>query len=177
MNEQQFKEQVIPLNSRLLKIALRFNYDIDWAKDIVQDVYLTLWKRRDKLNEVKSIEAYAVQSIRNTCIDRLKKQRVMSIDEVPIQIKDEDSQVEVQGEKAELVQKIRTLIPQLPYMQQMAITLCDLEQMNTNEAAEALEVKEGTLRANLSRARKKIVDKLQKWSNFEAAPKSQAYVK
>lgn len=166
MNEQQFKVEVIPLNKRLLQTALRFNYDLNWAKDIVQDVYLTLWSRRKKLNDIRSIEAYAIQITHNACIDKLKKMQLVNIDNINYSVSDESQNIDKQTEQAEMVSKIRSLIKQLPYMQQMAITLCDLEQLSISQAAEKLVIKEGTLRTNLSRARKKIADQVKKWSNL-----------
>jgi len=57
------------------------------------------------------------------------------------------------------------LINQLPIQQQMCIRLRDVEGYEFEEMAQILECDQGTIRTNLSRARKKIREQItQQWN-------------
>lgn len=45
----------------------------DLTDEIVADVFITLWKRRDQLNITTSFEAYLISMARNLAIDSLKR--------------------------------------------------------------------------------------------------------
>ena len=52
MNASEFKQRFLPLNARLYKAAYLMLGNEDDAKDVVQDVYLKLWDKRDSLNHI-----------------------------------------------------------------------------------------------------------------------------
>ncbi|MGI6242243.1 MAG: RNA polymerase sigma-70 factor [Prevotella sp.] len=47
------------------------------AEDIVQDVLVNLWEKRDSLIFLDDIQAYAFTAVKNRCIDRLRMQSRM----------------------------------------------------------------------------------------------------
>lgn len=52
-----FKQLLLPLYPRLQRVALRLLGNAEDAEDMVQEVYLKLWSKRDTLPEVKDMEA------------------------------------------------------------------------------------------------------------------------
>lgn len=71
-----------------------------------------------------------------------------------------------QLEWSDTAAQIKKLIMQLPEQQQTTIFLRDIENYEYNEIAEITGLTENALRANLSRARKKVKDELLKiWKN------------
>ena len=72
MNEQQFKEQIIPMSRKLFGLCLRMMGDSDEAKDIVQDVFLKLWSTREVLNSIENISGYVATITRNRCLDKIR---------------------------------------------------------------------------------------------------------
>src|ERR1035437_5019654 len=75
MDLREFKIQVFPLKNKLFRIANRLLDDSEDAKDIVQEVFIKLWNMRDKLDIYRSVEALAVVSTRNLCLDKLKTKK------------------------------------------------------------------------------------------------------
>jgi len=72
MTLETFKIEVIPLKHKLFRFAGSFlQRDAD-AEDVVQEVFIRLWTRRDKLDQYRSIEAFAMVITRNLCLDRIK---------------------------------------------------------------------------------------------------------
>ncbi len=48
----------------------------DESEEVVQDVFLNLWDKRQKNNIHTSIKAYLYTSVRNHCLNRIKHQNV-----------------------------------------------------------------------------------------------------
>ena len=66
--EMLYNEQYIPLCC----FAQRFVFDLDTAREIVQDVFVRIWEKRTSLPVEISLKAYLYTSVRNKCIDYLK---------------------------------------------------------------------------------------------------------
>ena len=72
MTTEEFKSEVLPVKNKLYRLALRLIGDAEEAQDIVQEIFLRLWSKREKLREYRSIEAFAMTMTRNLCLDKLK---------------------------------------------------------------------------------------------------------
>ena len=66
-----FAELYTDYFNRLVKTASIWNSRED-AEDIVQDVLVKLWERRDSLMFVRNPYVYAFTAVRHKCLDRLK---------------------------------------------------------------------------------------------------------
>ena len=60
-----FKQLLLPLYPRLQRVALRLLGNVEDAEDMVQEVYMKLWSKRDALPDVQDVEAYCVTLTRN----------------------------------------------------------------------------------------------------------------
>ncbi len=56
----------------LVIYSLKFVMKEEIAEEIVQDVFIQIWKKKDNLQIVKSIEAYLYTSVKNRSINYLK---------------------------------------------------------------------------------------------------------
>ncbi len=61
---------------RLKRYAYHIVGDAEEAEDLVQDVFLHVWKNRNKLDGEKNISAYLFTIIRNKCLNLLKRKLV-----------------------------------------------------------------------------------------------------
>jgi len=156
MDLQEFKIQVFPLRNRLFRLAKRLLDDPEEAKDIVQDVFVKMWNMREKLDEYRSVEALAVVTTRNMCLDKLKTRRYKLENLDNLRSEAEEALFEDRKDLSDVVQKIHTIIRTLPEQQQSIIHLRDIEGYEFDEIAEILDMNENAIRVNLSRARKKI---------------------
>ena len=80
MVARDFKTSILPLSKKLLRFATHFLKDEDEAKDVVQDVFLKLWQKRDELEKVENIDAFTMQMTKNRCLDVLRSRKVVTID-------------------------------------------------------------------------------------------------
>ena len=53
MTVETFKIEVLPLKHKLFRLANRMLINVPEAEDIVQEVFLRLWARKDRLNQYR----------------------------------------------------------------------------------------------------------------------------
>jgi RNA polymerase sigma-70 factor (ECF subfamily) len=167
MNAKEFKRLILPLSGKLLRFAQHFLNNKELAEDTVQDVFVRLWKKRDVIEKLDSVEAYAMRIARNICIDKSKERRrflFKNSDEYTY-LSDKDIGVDEQMENAESVFFVKRVIKSLPEQQRMVIYLRDVEHYEFEEISDVLKIKNGAVRANLSRARKKVRDEVVRIEN------------
>jgi RNA polymerase sigma factor (sigma-70 family) len=167
MDHGDFKIKVFPLKDKLFRLAKRLLEDPEEAQDIVQEAFIRLWNRREKLDEYRSVEALAVVTTRNLCLDKLKARKfpVERLEELrsdPAEPATGNS-----GELADLAEKIREIIRTLPEQMKTVMQLRDIEGYDFEEIADILEMNENAVRVNLSRARKKVREILVKNKLYE----------
>ena len=158
-----FKQLLLPLYPRLQRVALRLLGNAEDAEDMVQEVYMKLWSKRDALPDVQDVEAYCVTLTKNMCIDRLRiaEAEKEDVDKVPTMLAATDD-VEVQIERRDAVEQVKQIIGTLPEKQQQVITLRDMKDCSFEEIAEQTGLTAVNIRMLLSRARKTIREKFKK---------------
>lgn len=163
MVAKDFKTSVLPVSKKLLRFATRFLHNEDEARDVVQDVFLKLWQRKETLDEVENIEAFAMRMTRNRCLDVIRANKTVPIDEdTDRRLKAKTIDVHSKVELGESAAQIKLLIRKLPDLQQNVMHMRDIEQLSYDEIAEATGLKRNAIRVNLSRARKKVRDEFLK---------------
>jgi RNA polymerase sigma-70 factor (ECF subfamily) len=162
MKEQAFLDIVMPFKDRVFRLAKRLLVSHDEAEDATQELYLKLWKNRNKLRTYKSVEAFALTMTKNYCLDRLKSKQADNLKLVHSNYKDAHTNLQKTIELQDSVERVHKLIADLPEQQRMIIQLRDVEQYDYDEIAEILQMKNTAVRVALSRARKTIREKLIK---------------
>ncbi|WP_319503231.1 sigma-70 family RNA polymerase sigma factor [uncultured Draconibacterium sp.] len=163
MVAKDFKTSVLPVSNKLLRFATHFLHDEDQARDVVQDVFLKLWQRKETLDEVENIEAFAMRMTRNRCLDVIRANKTVPIDEdTDRRLKAKTIDVHSKVELGESAEQIKMLIRQLPELQQNIMHMRDIEQLSYDEIEEATGLQRNAIRVNLSRARKKVRDEYLK---------------
>ena len=162
MDRIDFNQLMAHLRPKLFRFALAYTKRTDEAEDVVQEVGIKLWERRDELETMRSVEAYALNAVKNRCLDYLRSPHNRMDELVDAHDATHEQTPHHMVEQADMAEFVRRLINRLPEQQQMAIRLRDIEGYELEEIAEILGSNEGTVRANLSRARQKIREELLK---------------
>jgi len=169
MTIESFKIEVLPLKNKLYRLAKRLLENVQEAEDVVQEVFLRLWARRDRLDELKSIEAFAMTITKNLSLDKLKSKGYRS-DELTERNEQVMNTTPYKSlELNDSYKKVLTIIDALPEQQKLIIHMRDIEDYDYDEIADIMKLSVNTIRVNLSRARKKVRETLTKNYDYEFA--------
>lgn len=158
MEQEQFKNEILPMRNRLIAYALRLTENEDDAEDIVQEVFLKLWFMRDRLSGYENIPSLAFTVAKHLSLD-LKKRKRHECEELSAEWQSEDETPLQELEHRDEVERLMSLIDELPDLQQSILRMKHLEGLETEEIAALSGCSVEAVRMNLSRARKKIRDK------------------
>ncbi|MCD6597738.1 MAG: RNA polymerase sigma factor [Bacteroidales bacterium] len=163
MSPELFKKKVLPLQNKLFSYSLRLLGNSEDAKDAVQEVFIKLWKRRETLEEYRSLEAFSMRVTRNLCLDRLKARKPEYVDEKTLQMGRTSGSTPAEIlERKETYGRIKEIISALPENQRSVIHLRDIEGYEYKEMGEILNMDLNNIRVLLSRARKAVRKSLTK---------------
>ena len=164
MNHVAFSTFITSVRPKLYRFSLSLLKRSDAAEDVVQEVGLRLWKSAQQGSPHPQMEALAMCTAKNLCIDILRKNTRISHNLVEKEHCHANPHTERSPqlimEEKEMHARICTLIDLLPMQQQMCIRLRDIEGYELDEIAQILECDQGSVRTNLSRARKKIREQI-----------------
>lgn len=166
MNEREYIALIDPFKNKLFRFAKRFLVSVEESEDATQDVLLKLWNLREKLGSYNNPEAFAMTITRNHCLDKLKSKHSQNLKIAHNNYEDHNQKLQKKIETRDSISLVEKFIKTLPVQQQLIIQLRDIEQYEFKEIAEVLEMKETAIRVALSRARKKLKEKLIKAHNY-----------
>lgn len=157
MDLENFKNSVLPLRDKLYRFAFRFVGDVAEAEDVVQEVFIKLWDKRQYMEQVNNLEAWCMQATRNLSIDKLrsKHKRLLPIPN-GFDLNSPAATPDQLAEGRDAIRHIKNLMAQLPEKQRMVMQCRDIEGMSYQEIADVLQIPVNQVKVNLFRARKAI---------------------
>jgi len=131
--------------------AMSFTGDENVAKDIVHDVFLSLWEHRVKVDFSRPILPYLLNLTRNRSIDYLKHQKVKSeYQKRNVWTANLSDTGEEQREHERLIQEIIRRIDGLPGHCAEVMHLCFVDCKKYKEVAELLGISVNTVKTYVS---------------------------
>ncbi|QBQ40971.1 sigma-70 family RNA polymerase sigma factor [Sphingobacterium psychroaquaticum] len=140
----------------LFKHAHRILRDMDDAEDVIQEVYTTLWEKRDMIPEQILLSSYLYGMVRHRVLNRLSREKVIEgyINHAlylhPVHEPDADHFL-LEKELADLIE---SEIHKLPERMQTIFVLSRKEGLSHKEIAALLHITEGTSKLQVSKALK-----------------------
>ena len=161
MNLENFKKQILPIKQKLFRFSLRIVGNSTEAEDVVQEVFIKMWKKREEWEQYHNIEAWCMKLTKNLSIDKLrsKHQKVTALADGMDFVAPTASPAR-QAELQDSVTQVKSLMNQLPEKQRLVMSLRDLEGQSYQEIAEHLELSLSQVKVSLHRARKSIKSQL-----------------
>ena len=153
-SEEAFNKAFVLYYSRLCFFSDRILHDFDLSRSIVQQVFVDLWIKRERLL-VTSLQAYLYNSTRNASLDVLKHKKVESRYLSSLE-KNESVEETDLIEEAELAGRINSAIQNLPEKCREIFLLCRFEGLKYSEIADQLNISVKTVEMQISIALKKL---------------------
>lgn len=132
-------------------IALTYLYMPDRAEDVLQELFLRLWNKREKLVQVADFSAYLYVMLRNMIITEMRnKKRQLEIVELSDVNQVIHASVHPQTFNDELPERINHLILTLPQKQQTIYRLSREDGLNHTEISDLLQLSPRTVSNTIS---------------------------
>ena len=149
----------------LYRYASFYVHDEDARKDIISDVFVSIWHNRTNMEKVLNIENYLYISIRNRSFRYIKNKnseqvlQIKDVSEVELVDKMEPEQALINGE---LLRMIETAINELPKRCRLIFTMVRGEKKTYKEVANILSISEKTVHAQMCIAVKRLGSLIKK---------------
>lgn len=131
----------------LQNYGYKFVRDEDFVKDCVQEIFIEVWQRRDRLSTPDSVRAYLLSSVRKRVLREGFRQHILK-EEEPANLENNWQFAELPHERilmeeeheAQLKHKINTLLNQLPKRQREAVYLQFYQNLEREEIAQIMDI-------------------------------------
>jgi RNA polymerase sigma-70 factor (ECF subfamily) len=147
---------------KMFGVCLRYADDADEAKDILQDGFIKVFLNLKQFNHKGSFEGWVRRIMVNTALEKFRDKSYLFAVNMEQGYESKDSEYDhILSELA--VQDLLKLIQELSPQYRMVFNLYAIEGYSHKEICEMLNIKEGTSKSNLSRAREILKEKVKKY--------------
>jgi RNA polymerase sigma-70 factor, ECF subfamily len=168
-DEQAFETMVRTYGGRLLAVARRLVRDEADAQDVVQTAYLSAFRAVDQFEGAAQISSWLHRIVVNTALMKLRSRRRKPEESIePLlpsfladghhveQFSDRSAPADVLLERKETRAIVRASIDQLPESYRDVLILRDIEELSTQEVADALGLTTTAVKVRLHRGRQAL---------------------
>ena len=154
-----YKELFSEFYSYLTRFARSFVRSKELAEEIVSDVFIKIWEKRSRLEEITNLKLYLYVATRNTALNYLERQTKTStfpIDELAPELGCLSFDPEQLLITAEMMARIQRAIDALPPKCKMVYKLIKEDQLAYKEVADIMQIAIKTVENQLAIAIQKI---------------------
>lgn len=145
---------------RALRLAQRLLGSKADAEDMVQEVFLKIWRKAESWNPRRSaFPTWLWRVVVNQCLDLRRRPTAVALDDVPEPAADTpDQEAAIAAEEEE--RRVADAVARLPERQRAAVALIYGAGASNAEAAATMGVSVGAVEQMLSRARRSLRSRL-----------------
>lgn len=133
------------------------------AEELLQDLFLKVWEKRESLDQTQSFQGYLYRIAEHMVIDHFRKStrearlaREIALNNTELHNPTEDL---INGK--EFQQRISSVLESLPEMQRKVFTMCRMEGKTHDQISEQLGISKATINTHMTRAGKTIKEQLK----------------
>lgn len=147
-DEQAMAEVFRRYGAAVYSVALRVLHDTGQAEDVMQEVFLQLWRKPAAFEQGRgSLGAWLVVVARNRSIDALRKRKPTdSVDDVVLA---SPGNLASEAERNSMMEKVRDVLGTLPMEQRKSLELAYFEGLSHSEIAATTGDPLGTVKTRI----------------------------
>ena len=148
--EQLFKQHY----TALVRFARDIVKDTDTAEDMVQEVFVKIWERKENIIITTSLKAYLYMAVKNHCLNKLRtEQKHAFMDEsLADDLRFSSNNNDEESNTIRLEQHIKSALDKLPPRCALIFKLSRFEHKTYKEIAEVLELSVKTVENQMGKA-------------------------
>jgi RNA polymerase sigma-70 factor, ECF subfamily len=151
----KFEELYNIYRDKVFRICMGYVNDHDWAKDIAQDTFITIWQALPKFRQEAAIGTWIFRITANNCLRQLERQHRMPRTTMPAELAESiEPDIEPQ------VRILYQCISQLPETDRLIISL-ELEDVKQAEIARIVGLGESNVRVRIHRIKERLAQKIK----------------
>ena len=163
-----FERLLRPHFARLYRLALHFTKSVPDAEDLLQDVLVSLYERREKLAGIADLRSWLARVVHNRFVDQRRSslRRRLTASFRPTATQNEESILELIPSEELGPEEVAVLAGQLSQLdgalrhlndeQRIVVLLHDVEGFSLEEVEQITGVPVGTVKSRLHRGRAKL---------------------
>jgi RNA polymerase sigma-70 factor (family 1) len=163
-DQSSFRQLFHLYAKKLTQFAFAIVKSNEAAREIVDEVFIKIWKNRSSITTIQNLTVYLYTAIKNTSLNylsaRAKQNMVESFDFFSIQLSDNNSPEKTMI-TSELLKKINAAIDQLPPRCKMVFKLVREDGLSYKEVGAILKISPKTVDAQMMIAVKQISEKVK----------------
>lgn len=148
-------------SSKLFSLSLKYSKNYAEAEDNLQDAFVTIFNKINQYKNKGSFEGWLKRITINTALQRYRSQGVFEIVNEDT-IEDESLTVSEDNEDISMDYLLQ-IIQELPDRYRLVFNLYVLDGFSHKEIANMLNIKQGTSKSNLARARQILKSRVQEY--------------
>lgn len=142
---------------KVFRICMGYVNDPDWAKDIAQETFITVWQKLPEFRNESAIGTWIFRIASNQCLRQLEKQKQMPKVALPEQLEmQQDHSNEAQ------INFLYKCIAELNEIDRIIISL-ELEDVKQADIAEIIGISESNARVKIHRIKEKLTEKFKRY--------------
>ena len=155
-DDQTFEQVFRMYYAGLKKFAQKFIHDPDQAGEVVQEVFVQLWEKRENLTLNTSIKSYLFRAVNNRCLNQIRNQKIRSQHHEIIGNQMQEGAFDDTMVVNDLQQRIMEGIGQLPDQCARIFRLSRFEGLTYKEIAIRLDISPKTVEVQMGKALKRL---------------------
>jgi RNA polymerase sigma-70 factor (ECF subfamily) len=150
-DQQAFTAIFHAYKNRLYAFLLKLTESEEMTEDVIQDIFLKLWKGREGLPEIQNLSSYMFRMAQNQCINHFKrtaKQALMLAElkkSLPEGVHSTEHELDAQAVQAKLQEALARLSPQ----QKLVYTLSREQGLRYEQIAERMQIAPSTVKGHM----------------------------
>jgi RNA polymerase sigma-70 factor, ECF subfamily len=139
---------------KIYRLCMGYVNDHDWAKDLAQETFVTVWQQLPKFRNESSVGTWIFKIASNNCLRQIEREKKYVKGDLPVDI--EDLKLPTLDKQVELLYKY---IAELPEIDRIIISL-ELDDVKQAEIASIVGISEANVRVRIHRIKEKLTQKI-----------------
>ena len=167
-SHQAFEELYARYKGRLIKYCKQYMKDTTSAEDIVQDVFLQLWEKRDSLNIEVSFSGYVYTLVKNSILKEIRHSDVHArfIRHILMTENDSTNQTDDVIIYNDYTKLLNEILETLSTRQKEIFELSRIQGLTHNEIADLLQLSVHTVNEHAKIALKKVKNQVKQHTDI-----------
>jgi len=157
-SEEAFASLFHWYRDKVYSVALRLTHSSFIAEEVVQDIFLKLWVKRETLREIDAFEDYLFIMTRNHIFSLLKKmaRQQQLVDDLQFELPSFENATYSNIISQEIEEIVHQAVELLPAQQKQIYLMSKEQELKRDEIAKLLRISSETVKTHMTRALRHI---------------------